>query len=404
MRADQGMIDALALIDDTVTSTIRHILEGDYPGSSDHSAFSPQNLAALTRSADQQNFDEMKEAYNACMDTDAVTKAGISPLLELIDGVAATFGSDSDSDSDYSEALLYLHKVGVSAFFSFGVGEDDKDPETQTIGVSPIVSVGLPSESYYDDKQVVAKYQEAMAQVLGSIKPGVASFGSAAKAAAALVQLEARLAAAAPDPQDMYDVTKTYNPMRVGEAAKLLPQFGLEGVLEALAPTDYKLDMVIAAFPEVLANVSQIVAETPAEVIHNFFYWRLITSFSGAVLGPEIQPLRQFQNVMQGKDADAEPERWRTCVRSVGSSVGWVLSRFYVEAAFSAEAKAFGNQIVSDIKAAYLRNFAGLSWMDDEVKTVAEEKVHNIDQKIGYPSAVSEDLGGGGSGRDQDRL
>lgn len=383
MRADQGMIDALGLIDDTVTTTVRHILEGDYPESSDHSTFSPQNLLASMSSADRQNFDEMKEAYNACMDTTAITKRGMSPILELLDGVAATFGKPGD----YSDAILYLRKLSVGAFFNFYVSDDDKDPETQVIGVVPILSVGLPSKAYYEDKKIVAQYQEAMAKVLGAMQSSVASVGDATQAAAALVQLESRLAHAAPEKQDMGDVTKTYNVMTVHDTAKLLPQFGFKKVLKALVPSDYKLNTTITAFPEVLANVSQIVSETPVEVVHNYFYWRLIASFSGAVMGPEIQPLKQFQNVLQGKDPNAEPERWRTCVRSASDSIAWVLSRFFIEAAFSAEAKDFGNQIISDIKAAYLRNFEKLEWMEEGVKKVAAEKVHNIDQKVGYPTA-----------------
>ncbi|CAK7227349.1 hypothetical protein SCUCBS95973_006513 [Sporothrix curviconia] len=383
MRADQGMTDALGLMNDRVTSTIRNILEGEYPDSSGHSAFSPSQLVASVASTDRQNFDELKAAYDACMDVDAITAKGIEPIVALIDELAATFSAASD----YSDAVLYLKKHGISAFFSSYVGDDDKDPETQIIGVGPISSFGLPSKLYFEDKAVVAQYLDAMTKVLGAISPGVASIGPAEQAAKALVDLEARLSLAAPDKEDMDDVTKTYNLMSVKDTAQLLPHFGLEKSLQHLVPADYTLNVTVTAFPEVLANVSQIVADTPPEVVHNFLYWRLIVYYSGAVLGPEIRPWRQFLNVLQGKDANADPERWRTCVSHVGGTLGWILSRFFVEASFSAAAKDFGNQIISDIKTAYLANFDNLAWMDDETRRVAAEKVHNIDQKVGYPSA-----------------
>lgn len=56
------------------------------------------------------------------------------------------------------------------------------------------------------------------------------------------------------------------------------------------------------------------------------------------------------------QDADSAEERWRTCVKYVDNAydpdggLGWILSRFFVERAFSAKAKEFGDQIVSDIK------------------------------------------------------
>ncbi|OAA65196.1 endothelin-converting enzyme [Niveomyces insectorum RCEF 264] len=387
MRADQGLTDALGLINDDVTSTIRHILEGSYPNTSAHSSFSPQNLLVAASSVDRQNFDEIQVAYNACMDVEAITKRGMAPIVERIDELAATFGNSSSS-RDYTAPFLYLNKLGISAFFSFGVEDDEKNPETEIVGVRPIISVGLPSKEYYEDKEVVAQYQDAMTKVLGAIQPTVAKIiGTAADVAASLVRFETKLSAVAPEKADMFDVTKTYNLVSVKDVVKLVPQFGLETVLEHLVPSNYTLNITVTAFPEILANVSHIVAETPEDTVRNFFYWRLIVHYSGAVLGPEIKPWRQFQNTLQGKEPDADPERWRTCVSHVGGSLGWILSRFFIEKAFSAAAKDFGNQIISDIKAAYLKKFASLAWMDDEVKKVAAEKVHNIDQKVGYPSA-----------------
>lgn len=386
LRADEGRVDALSLINDVITSNIRGILEGNYPEGSSHSEFSPRNLVVALSSTDQDNFDELKQVYNACMDVDAITKRGIEPIIGLIDDLAAILNS---TDGDYSEAILFLRGIGIDPFFNFGVGDDEKNPERQIISVSPKQSVGLPSKLHFNDKGVVAKYQDAVTQVLGAINPKVASIGKggdAAAAAAALVEFENKISQAGPDRSDVFDVTKTYNLMSVKDTAKLVPQFNLEKVFKKLIPGGYDLKETVTAFPERLANVSEIVSSAPKEVIHNYLYWRIITSYSRYVLGSEIKPYTQFQNVLQGKDPNADPERWRTCVRHADDTLGWILSRFFVEAAFSAAAKDFGNQIITDIKSAYLRNFASLSWMDKETEEVAAQKVHNIDQKVGYPS------------------
>lgn len=207
MRADQGMTDALDLISDSVTTTIRNILEGSYPDGSNHSSFSPQNLVvAATSSTDRQNFDELQAAYNACMDVDSITKQGMAPIVALIDQLAATFHSSS-SPADYSDSVLFLKQHGISSFFSFDVRDDDKDPQTQIIGVGPVSSFGLPSKLYFNDKDVVAQYLDTVTKVLGAINPSVAKIGAADKAAAAVVEFESRLSLAAPDKADMNDVT-----------------------------------------------------------------------------------------------------------------------------------------------------------------------------------------------------
>jgi endothelin-converting enzyme len=65
------------------------------------------------------------------------------------------------------------------------------------------------------------------------------------------------------------------------------------------------------------------------------------------------------------------------------------LSRFFVEKAFSAKAKEFGDQIVSDIKEMFVKKLQVTEWMDKSVVKLAIEKVHKIIQKIGYPTKVS---------------
>lgn len=88
------------------------------------------------------------------------------------------------------------------------------------------------------------------------------------------------------------------------------------------------------------------------------------------------------------QDPDSTPERWRTCVEHVDDGLGWILSRFFVEKAFSAKAKEFGDQIVSEIKYQFIEKLKVTEWMEDEVVKLAIDKVHNIIQKIGFPTEV----------------
>jgi len=73
-------------------------------------------------------------------------------------------------------------------------------------------------------------------------------------------------------------------------------------------------------------------------------------------------------------------------VRHVDDGLGWILSRFFVEKAFSAKAKDFGDQIVSDIKDMFIEKLKVTPWMDKSVIDLAIDKVHHIVQKIGYPT------------------
>jgi predicted metalloendopeptidase len=77
-------------------------------------------------------------------------------------------------------------------------------------------------------------------------------------------------------------------------------------------------------------------------------------------------------------------------VRHVDNGLGWILSRFFVEKAFSERAKKFGDQIVSDIKDMFIEKLKKTTWMESSVVMLAIEKVHKIVQKIGYPTKVGQ--------------
>jgi endothelin-converting enzyme len=143
---------------------------------------------------------------------------------------------------------------------------------------------------------------------------------------------------------------------------------------------------MLLAFPDFLGNVSQIVAAESRPTIQSYLVWKTISAFASYVEGPGVQPLIEFRNVLAGRDPKAKTERWKTCLSYVDSTIGWVLSRFFIEAAFSEDAKKFGDQIINDIKQQFIHKLHGLDWMDEEVKQSAVNKVNGLDQKIGYPT------------------
>ena len=55
-------------------------------------------------------------------------------------------------------------------------------------------------------------------------------------------------------------------------------------------------------------------------------------------------------------------------------ATGWILSKFYVEKAFSEEAKNFGDQIVSEIKVQFIKKLRGAEWMSKDVRDLGIKK------------------------------
>ncbi|KAI0974825.1 peptidase family M13 [Xylaria arbuscula] len=388
---DRSSFSTASIMSNTGQTILRHILESPYPGDSKHSSFSPMNLQKLAASTDEDNFLTMQESYNACMNETTLKAIGLDPLTELIRKVAQSFPVDDQTydtedlvqSEDYaklSDTILLLQQLEVGTFEGLFTGADDKNPDVVIIQAMPS-GYNLPSPEYYEDNDTVKQYQVMLEQVFSSLLPTAASRKSAAKLAESVVELEKQIAALTPPPEDMQDVTKYYNIIPIVEVGKIAPALGLDKVVKGLAPADYTPNTMLLAFPEFLGNVSQIVSKTPKSTIQTYLIWNLIRTYSSYVEATEVEPITRFDNILSGRS-----ERWKTCLSYVDGTLGWILSRFYIEATFSKAAKNYGDQIILDIKQQFTTRLGDLDWMDNSVKKLAANKVHNIDQKIGYPT------------------
>lgn len=254
-------------------------------------------------------------------------------------------------------------------------------------------SPGLPSKEYYKDDNILASYSKTIGQVLEGLlretehnlsasahESQDSLFGSGVSSVfnedlvKALVNFESQLAEATPETEEANDVTKYYNPRTLDETRALLPQLSIPFIISSLAPSDYKADRIIVGSPSYLKSVSSILHSITKETLQAYLVWKTVQAWASKVEHEALKPLTRFNNELRGKDPDATEERWRTCVRETDDSLGWILSRFFVEKAFSDEAQDFGNQIVADIREQYIKTLASADWMSKDVRELGIEK------------------------------
>lgn len=77
--------------------------------------------------------------------------------------------------------------------------------------------------------------------------------------------------------------------------------------------------------------------------------------------------------------------RWRRSVNLVNGVLGEALGEVYVKHYFPAEAKERMLVLVKNLQVALGERIAGLEWMSDATKAMAQEKLNNFKVKIGYP-------------------
>ncbi|KAK0617740.1 hypothetical protein B0T14DRAFT_547414 [Immersiella caudata] len=335
---------------------LRSIVEGEYPGNSSHSQFSPRNLHQRDTSVDQENFIKLKKAHSACLDVEALRRVGIAPMIELLDKLKERFQS---GDLDWSAPSIFVKQLGASALTSISITSDLENTDVQLPNLNFDGWYGLPG--------TVANYTEQARQI--------------AKLEADLVSISS------PSNKNYYELASK---LPLIEADALAPELGLTKLFSAFAPPNISSDINVILYTSYYGNLTRILSSHSRSTIEAYFLWAVIIQTRTAVFAGEIfAPYLKLRDTLRGITTTVDPTpRWKSCLSLVSSNLGWILSRFFIEHTFSARDRDLSNQVISDIREAYIEKFKTLSWMDEPTRTKAMDKVDKIIQKIGYPTAI----------------
>ncbi|PSR81949.1 endothelin-converting enzyme 1 [Coniella lustricola] len=392
IRSDQNSVGSLQIMSEEGQLILKRILESSEPQQA--------SLFWTASSPDKEIFSKMQDGYQACLNETLLRSVGSQPLLDLLSEIGKLYPVREPSDkASLTNAVQYLIGLGVRSPISIGVGADDKDPDSNVVSLSPPYSFGLPSKQYYSRDEIVSAYKETISAVLeGLLREARVEDNAMAvfrtpeapdllnkKIVDGLVDFESKMADAAPDPEDLSDITKVYNPKTLDEADSYNPAISVKSIVKHFA-SDHTPSKIIVASPKYLKKLANILDTQSRDVVQAYLVWKVVQSYGSVVESDSVEPLRRFNNKLQGKEPDVKPERWRTCVGVVDSDLPWILSRFFVESAFSKEAKDLGDQIIHDIKDEFIVKLNHSEWMTKNVRQLAIDKVNLIRQKIGYPT------------------
>ncbi len=325
------------------------------------------------------NEQKIGDYYASCMNVEAVDQAGLTPVQPLLDRIAAL-----PSKEQLPELTAYLDGIGVNALFSFGSEQDYKDA-TQQIATIDQADLGLPEKGYYerkDDKSVELRGQYVahltrMFALLGETRQ------QAAKDAETVLKLETALAGYSRSNVQRRDPASLYHKMGLAKFDRSVPSFSFATFLRAAhAPPVESLNV---AEPAYFAGLNQLLASTSLDEWKTYLRWALIRHLPGTAL-PQALDKESFD--FYGRVLDGQPEqkpRWKRCVSETDDALGEALGQVYVAQRFSPKDKQRTLELTQDVEAAMGRDIEQLDWMSTTTKARAEEKLHAVANKIGYP-------------------
>ena len=316
--------------------------------------------------------------YGACMDEKQIDAQGVKVLKREFDLIHSI-----GSVADLQRAIARLHEEAIFAPFYVGSQQDPHNP-SQVIATTGANGLGLPERDYYfkdDDKskETRKKYVEHVAAIFvlaGYEKPAAAS------AAQVVMRMETALAGATLTNVEQRDPYATDHKMKLDEVQKITPDFNWLEYYKAL-----HLDAAIALNvdqPKFMAEFERQLKETSIADWKTYLTWQVLLTAAPSLSTPFVKEDFAFNHEFLQGTKEMKP-RWKRCAESTDGNLGEALGKKYVEKTFSPEAKARMQEMVKNILLALHDDILTLTWMSDETKKKALEKLSTFNPKVGYP-------------------
>ncbi len=312
------------------------------------------------------------DMYNLAMDTARRDQEGIAPVQKTLDEIAAITSREQLSVAlgkamDYSLWALYVEADAMNssmnilnecqAGFALGEKEYYLDTDDQTTAI----------------RNAYVAYVEKLFGLFG--------FDDAAQRAQTVLRMETRLATAAYNNVELRDPVRNYNKMSIDELQNLVPQLDWKAYFQAMEIAPDSLS--VGQIPH-LQEAGRMLADEPLEDLKTLFTWQVIDG-AASYLTTEIYnaSFDFYGRVLSGKE---EPSPlWKRAVGVVNGTLGEAVGQMYVAKYFPEENKARMLALVKNLQKALGIRISNLTWMSDETKAKALEKLNAITIKIGYP-------------------
>lgn len=271
---------------------------------------------------------------------------------------------------------------GVGAFFGTGV-EADMMNSTMNVMYWGQGGLGLGDRDYYiEDSENTLAVREAYKQYLTRIAELAGmSEADAARLTANTLEIETALAQAAMSREEMRDPAAGYNPRKVADLAREYPHIDLTRYFKAQGLEG--VEDIIIGQPKSYAAVDSILGNTPIEKLRDYVAAGYIDSAAPYLSDDFVDAGFQMSRVLSG--VEQQQPRWKRALSVPNGMLGEALGQLYVEKYFPASSKEKMLTLVGNLRTALGQHIDNLTWMSDETKAKAREKLAAFTVKIGYP-------------------
>ncbi len=324
---------------------------------------------------------KVADLYKLSMDSVRLNEEGVAPLLPYLEKI--------NSFQTREELIAYAASEHDNLLWGLYCGADEKDSKNNAVQISQ-GGLSLGNRDYYlsDDPSIVKIREAAKEHGVNLYKLVGVDEETAKQKVETIFKYETEIAKASKSMEELRDPEANYNKMSVADLSKFcgfdwdsyFKNYGYEATEE-----------IIIGQPVPVALACKILSTAPLEDIKIIYEFQTIEGLSGLLGDAFTDENFAFNQKLTG--AKEQQPRWKRAVNRVNGLLGEAVGQMYVEKYFPAESKERMVKLVANLQTVLGERIKAQTWMSEETKKVALEKLATFYVKVGYPDKW-EDISG----------
>ena len=321
---------------------------------------------------------KISDLYKMGMDEKRLNEEKDSPIQPTLSQM-----KNRVKENDLTELLAWLHMGLDGTFFTSGVGPDPADSNMNILHIGE-TGLGLGDRDYYlEENETNRKIMEAYEVYVKKIMNLVGyEEKDAERVWENIIKLEKNLAEIKMTREDRRNPVLRHNIFSVDQLQIKFPIVDWNRYFKLLELEEVKsVNITSLGF---MGAITGLVKSLSVQEIEDYLAFSLVSNSTGLMSDDFIDAdFELYGKVMSGQK-EKKP-RWKRAMSLPDSMFGEAVGELYVEKYFPKENKEYMLTLVENLRKALDRHIEDSSWMSQETKTKAKEKLSVMSVKIGYP-------------------
>ena len=323
---------------------------------------------------------KLSDLYKLATDENRRNADGVAPIMPMLNRIQAA------KDVKSLVALqMEMSTYTSNEFYGIYIGADRKNSKQNIVNVMQSGLILRQKEYYLDNDSATSDIRESYKKhIVNMFKFFGFSEKASQKKMQNILRLETELAKVSKSNTELRDPEANYHKMTLKEFNARYPHLYMEQIANASGLESKYMQNIVVGQPEFLDGADKLMATLKAEELRDYIQWRHILSAVSYLSDDAVAAnFEFFGKKMSGRKEDHP--LWKRATAQVEGQMGEALGKIYTEKYFPESSKQRMKQLVKNLQVSLGERIEAQTWMSDETKKNALDKLNSFYVKIGYP-------------------